>query len=221
MVAGLVVILVIAVLADRAEMVGVKWLLTQLKTAWLIGIVIVFQSELRRLLTYLGQTRILRLFYSDAPDKTVDEVTTAVRALSRQGVGALIVLTRDVGIAGVAETGVKLEAEVSAPLLVSLFQPKTPLHDGAVVITGNRIEAAKCILPLTQNQLDHRLGTRHRAAVGLSEESDAVIVVVSEETRAVSVAINGSLRRDVAPGDLRDLLTEELRKRPGLAVDWS
>ena len=221
MVAGLVVILVVAVLADRMEMVGVKWLLTQLKTVWLIGIVIVFQNELRRLLTYLGQSRIFRLFYPDAPDKTVDEIITAVRALSRQGVGALVGLTRDVGIAGVIETGVRLEAEVSAPLLVSLFQPKTPLHDGAVIITGNRIEAAKCILPLTQNTLDRRLGTRHRAAVGLSEESDAVVVVVSEETQAISVAYNGKLKRDISPGDLREFLTTELRKRPALAADWS
>ncbi len=214
MVAGLVVVLVVAVIAERAEMVGVRWLLTQVKTVWLIGIVIVFQNELRRLLSYLGQNRLFRPFYAGAPDKTIDEVITAVRALSRQGVGALIVLTREVGMAGVIERGVKLESEVSAPLLVTLFQPKTPLHDGAVIITGNRIEAAKCILPLTENPVDPRLGTRHRAALGLSEESDALIIVVSEETRGISLALNGELHRDIGADELRGRLVAEFRERP-------
>ena len=218
MVAGLVVILVVAVIAERTEMVGVRWLLTQIKTVWLIGIVIVFQNEFRRLLSYLGQNRLFRPFYAEAPDKTIDEIITAVRALARQGVGALIVLTREVGMAAVIERGVRLESEVSAPLLVTIFQPRTPLHDGAVVITGNRIEAAKCILPLTDNPVDQRLGTRHRAALGLSEESDALIVVVSEETRTISLASNGRLRRELSPDGLREILVGEFREKPRVSL---
>lgn len=217
MVIGLVILLGVAVLAERTEMIGVSWLLTQVKTIWLIGLVIVFQTELRRLLSYLGQNRLLRPLFSEAPDQTIDEIVTATRVLSGQGVGALIVLTREVGIAGIIETGVRLRAEVSAALLVTLFNPKTPLHDGAVVITGNQIEAAKCILPLTQNPVDPHLGTRHRAAIGLSEESDAVTVVVSEETRAISVASNGGIRRNIPPDELRTLLSRELNRRSVLS----
>jgi diadenylate cyclase len=217
MVIGLVVLLVVAVVAQRAELAGIDWLLTQVKTVWLIGLVIVFQNELRRALTFIGQSRIFRPFISGAPDKTIGEVLTAVRALTRQGIGALIVLTREVGIAPIIDSGRRLDAEVSAPLLVSLFQPKTPLHDGGVVINGDRIEAAACILPLTQNPIDPRLGTRHRAAVGLSEESDALIVVVSEETSSISIAHDGHLERNVTPDGLREFLTREMRRGPLVA----
>jgi diadenylate cyclase len=218
MVVGLIILLGIAVFAERAEMVGVNWLLTQVKTVWLIGLVIVFQSELRRLLSYLGQNRLLRPFFRDAPDQTIDEVVTATRELARTGVGALVVFTREVGIAGIIETGTRLRAEVTAALLVTVFNPKTPLHDGAVVITGDQIEAAKCILPLTQNQVDPNLGTRHRAAIGLSEESDAVVVVVSEETRAISLAADGRLERNIAPEQLRQRLMTELTRHTAPAL---
>ncbi len=218
MVVGLIILLVIAVLAERAQMIGVNWLLTQVKTVWLIGLVIVFQTELRRLLSYLGQNRLLRPLFREAPDQTIDEVVTATRELSRTGVGALIAFTRDVGIAGITETGTRLRAEVTAALLVTIFNPKTPLHDGAVVITGDQIEAAKCILPLTQNHVDPHLGTRHRAAIGLSEESDAVVVVVSEETRGISLAAHGRLQRNVSPDELRDRLMAELTRHTAVAV---
>ena len=217
---GLVVILGVAVLAERAHMVGTDWILTQLKTIWLIGLVIVFQTELRRMLSYLGQSRFIRPFYTEPPDQTIDEVVTAARQLSRQGIGALIVLTRETGIAVVIDSGTHLRAEVSAALLVTIFNPKSPLHDGAVVITNNQVEAAKCILPLTQNPIDPNLGTRHRAAVGLSEESDALIVVVSEETSIISVAIEGRLMRNISPENLRTLLTRELGRRAAVAPAW-
>ncbi len=210
MVIGLIILLAIAVIAERAEMVGSNWLLTQVKTVWLIGLVIVFQTELRRLLTYLGQNRLFRPFLAEAPDQTVNEVVAACRTLSEQGIGALIVITRDVGLAGILETGTRIRAEVSASLIVSLFVPKTPLHDGAVVISGNQIEAAKCILPLTQNEVDPSLGTRHRAALGVSEESDAVVIVVSEETSRISVAVDGVLERALSPEELRARLLREL-----------
>jgi diadenylate cyclase len=213
MVIGLIILLAIAVIAERAEMVGINWLLTQVKTIWLLGLVIVFQNELRRLLSYLGQSRLLSPFFNDAPDQTIDEIVTACKRLSEQGVGALIVLTREIGLAGVIETGTRLRAEVSAPLLVTVFVPRTPLHDGAVVISGNQIEAAKCILPLTQNEVDANLGTRHRAAIGVSEESDAVVVVVSEETAQISVATDGNLRRGISPEELRSFLMRAMNLR--------
>lgn len=213
MVIGLIILLAVAVVAERVEMVGSNWLLTQIKTVWLIGLVIVFQTELRRLLTYLGQSRLFRPFFVEAPEETVDEVVSACKTLSEQGVGALILLTRDVGLAGILETGTRIRAEVSASLLVSIFAPKTPLHDGAAVITGNQIEAAKCILPLTQNEVDPSLGTRHRAALGVSEESDAVVIAVSEETRMVSIAVDGVLERGISPEELRVRLLRELSLR--------
>lgn len=220
MVIGLVVVLAVGVLAERISMVGTGWLLTQVKTIWLIGLVIVFQNELRRALFYLGHNRFVLPFYTEAPDQSIDEVVTATRVLASQGVGALIVMVRDTGIAGIIETGVRMRAEVSAALLVTIFNPKTPLHDGAVVITGSQIDAAKCILPLTPNPIDPNLGTRHRAAVGLSEESDALVVVVSEETSTISVAQNGQLERDISPDNLRSLLTRELGRRPSPIFSW-
>jgi diadenylate cyclase len=220
MVMGLVVILGVAVVAERGEMVGTNWLLTQVKTIWLIGLVIVFQNELRRMLFFLGNNRFIRPFYTSAPDQAVDEVVTATRVLANQGFGALIVLIRDTGIAGIIETGIRVRGDVSAALLVTIFNPKSPLHDGAVVVAGNQVEAAKCILPLTQNPIDPNLGTRHRAAVGLSEESDALIVVVSEETSVISVARNGQLERDISPDVLRTLLMRELGTRPTPSLAW-
>lgn len=220
MVIGLLLVFGVAVLAERSEMVGTNWLLTQVKTVWLIGLVIVFQNELRRMLFYLGHNRFVRPFYGEAPDQAVDEVVTATRVLAGQGLGALMVLVRDTGIAGIVETGVRVRADVSAPLLVTIFNPKSPLHDGAVVISGSQVEAAKCILPLTQNAVDPNLGTRHRAAIGLSEETDAIVVVVSEETSAISVAQEGKLSRDITPEALRAMLTRELGRRPTPILAW-
>jgi diadenylate cyclase len=221
MVVGLILLFGVAVVAERAEMVGVNWLLTQVKTIWLIGLVIVFQAELRRMLFYLGQNRLVRPFYTESPDQTVDEVVTATRVLSNQGVGALVVLTRESGLAGIVETGVRMRADVSAALLVTLFNPKSPLHDGSVVVRGDQIEAAKCILPLTENAVDPSLGTRHRAAIGLSEESDALVVVVSEETSAISIAADGHLERNVSPDGLRASLIRGIGRHPGsAAASW-
>ncbi len=213
MVVGLIVLFGVAIFAERSEMVGVNWLLTQVKTIWLIGLVIVFQTELRRMLFYLGQNRLMRPFLSEAPDQAIDEVVTATRVLSGQGTGALIVMTRDARLGAIADTGVQMRADVSAALLVTIFNTKSPLHDGGVVIYGNQLEAAKCILPLTENDVDPGLGTRHRAAIGMSEESDALVVVVSEETSAISVALGGELQRNMTPDGLRAKLLQNLGHR--------
>jgi diadenylate cyclase len=163
-------------------------------TVWAIAIVILFQPELRRFLIHMGNNPIVARLFPLRSVELVEEIASAAEALSRRQYGGLFVLTREVGLRGVLETGVRLQSEVSQELLVSIFFPRTPLHDGAVVISGTIIQAAKCILPLSNNpDIDGNLGTRHRAALGISEESDALVVVVSEETGQISLAEDGRL----------------------------
>ena len=139
----------------------------------------------------------------------IDEIVKSMRNIARKGYGALIVLVRDTGVKIILETGVSIHAEVSVPLILSIFNPRSPLHDGAIVIQNEIISAAKCILPLSQNpHLDQELGTRHRAALGLVEESDAIVIIVSEETGKISLAMEGNLQRDLDYDKLRNLLTK-------------
>jgi diadenylate cyclase len=215
MTVGLVVILVLSVVAPLFNLGALSWLFQNLKTIWLVAFVVVFQPELRRLLIYIGQTRLARYFVSVAGTRTVEEVIKASLELSKRGYGGLIVLVKETGLRPVVETGVRLQAEVSVPLIVSIFNPRSPLHDGAIVIQNELIEAARCILPLSDNpQLDQTLGTRHRAAVGLSEESDAVVIVISEETGTISVAYKGVLKRGMDEQAMRRELEQDLRVTP-------
>ena len=155
-----------------------------LQTIWAIAFVIIFQPELRRILIYLGQSRFIRRFLSESKSKTIEAVIEASRELVRRKWGGLFVLVREVGLKPIKERATPINAEVSASLLVSIFNPGSPLHDGAVLIQNDIIEAAGCILPLSDSpDLDPQMGTRHRAALGISEESDAVVVVVSEEPK--------------------------------------
>jgi len=212
---GLVLILITSVLASLLNMSGMKWIFDNLKTVWLIAFVIIFQPELRRLLLYIGQSPVIRFFVKVGGTRVIEEVVKAAFELSRRGYGGLMVLVRDTGIRGIIETGMSVRAEVSAPLLVSIFNPRSPLHDGAVIIQNDLVEAAKCILPLTTNpNVDPLLGTRHRAALGLSEESDAVVVVVSEETGRVSVAMDGQLIADLNHEELLRVLEEAFKVKP-------
>ncbi|MDZ7372793.1 MAG: diadenylate cyclase CdaA [candidate division KSB1 bacterium] len=212
MTVGFVLLLMASVIAPLLNMSGLTWILRNLSTVWLLAFVVLFQPELRRLLIRLGQSQIIRLFVRVHENRTVEEVAKAAFELSKRGLGALIVLARDMGLKAIIETGVPIRAEVSVPLLVSIFNLRSPLHDGAVVIQNDILEAAKCLLPLSQSpDLDPSLGTRHRAALGLSEESDAVVVIVSEETGAVSVAVNGELIRNFNYENLRRFLNEALR----------
>lgn len=159
------------------------------------------------MLTHLGQSRIIRFFFKVTQSHVIDELIKGVGILAKHSYGGLIVLIRNTGMKSVVETGVRLQAEVSAQLIVSIFNPRSPLHDGAVVIQDEVIEAAKCILPLTQDEkIDPDLGTRHRAGLGMSEESDALVIVVSEERGTVSIAMNGELTRDVSIETLRKTL---------------
>jgi diadenylate cyclase len=163
------------------------------------ALLVVFQPELRSALARLGRTRVLRYFYRGEAHQVAEEVAEAVDRLSRAGTGAIIALEGEVGLDDYLENGTALTANVSADLIATIFTPYSPLHDGAVLIRGDTIFGAGCILPLTQFPVeDKSLGTRHRAAIGLSEETDAIVVVVSEETSAISVARRGALERGVS-----------------------
>lgn len=209
---GLMLIVVVSFIAQAANLKAMSWILRTVTDIWVIAFIVLFQPELRRLLILVGRNPVVRLFLKADVDQSVDEVIGAVTELSRKKQGALIVLVRVTGIRTIAETGTKMEALVSRSLLLSIFNPKSPLHDGAVIIKDRLIEAARCTLPLSnlttwQGQL---LGTRHRAGLGISEQADVVVVIVSEETGTVSIAENGMLARGLTPAVLRKELKDRL-----------
>ena len=176
------------------------FLMESLVTVALLGLIIVFQPEIRRGLTRLGERPFQWLVGAGTGTESVSPIARAAGNMSRRRIGALVVMERNVGISGIVESGVQLAAEVTSPLLESIFYPNAPLHDGAVVVRGTRVVAAKCLLPLSDTtELGAELGTRHRAAVGVTEETDAIVVVVSEQTGRMSVAHRGDLKpmRDV------------------------
>ena len=209
---GLAIILIVSLITRLFNMSGMTWIFDSLKTVWLIAFVIIFQPELRRMLIYVGQSRIIRYFIKVSSGKTFDEVMKAAVELSKRRYGALIVMTRDTGIKSITETGIRIQAEVSAPLITSIFNARSPLHDGAIIIQNDIVEAAKCILPLSQSpSLGPHFGTRHRAALGLAEESDAVILVISEETGRISVALDGQLVQNLDESDLQSILFDAFK----------
>jgi len=209
---GLAIILIVSLITRLFNMSGMTWIFDSLKTVWLIAFVIIFQPELRRMLIYVGQSRIIRYFIKVSSGKTFDEVMKAAVELSKRRYGALIVMTRDTGIKSITETGIRIQAEVSAPLITSIFNARSPLHDGAIIIQNDSVEAAKCILPLSQSpSLGPHFGTRHRAALGLAEESDAVILVISEETGRISVALDRQLVQNLDESDLQSILFDAFK----------
>ncbi|MEC7226132.1 MAG: diadenylate cyclase CdaA [Candidatus Latescibacterota bacterium] len=210
MLVGLLLLVTLAMAAPWLQMNALAWLLEQVRSILLILLVILFQPELRRLLLALGQSQFLRWFYKVEPSRVIDEVVNGVVQVAEQGYGALIVLGRQSPLGSVVETGVAIDSEVSDDLLTTIFNPRTPLHDQAVVIQGERLIAARCTLPLAEEVEDQRLGTRHRAALGLAQESDAVTIVVSEETRTISLAIGGVLLRGLNRAELKQRLVELL-----------
>lgn len=216
---GLLVIIAAGFLAEFLGLHALSWIIGSLKTIWLIGFLIVFQPELRRALSKLGQHPIVRPFVTHGEaQEAVDLIVNAVFELSETRVGALIVILGQAGLKGVVETGTPLYARSSEELLVSIFQPRSPLHDGAVIMQGDQIVAAGCILPLTQDpRLSRALGTRHRAAIGITEEADCDVVVVSEETGTVSHAKGGQLSRHLTRESLRTTLTAAVERRAAAA----
>jgi len=207
---GLGIILLGAWIADLLDLVGTKWILNYVLTAGALVLVIIFQPELRRALAKLGRGTI-ELGYAPAGNAqdNIDKILKAVLNLSKKRVGALIVFERKTGLKDVIESGTRIDALVSSELLENLFFTNSPLHDGAVIVCDGRVEAAGCFLPLSENkQVGQELGTRHRAALGVSEVSDSVTLVISEETGVISVAQDGGLVRYLDSKAIRDLLED-------------
>jgi diadenylate cyclase len=212
---GLVVITLIGLVARQLDLVAVKWITDSLKTVWLIAFVILFQPEIRHALAQFGRTRYFRSFLRGDHYGVLGEVVRGVETLSERRQGALLVVERNVGLRNFVDTGTRLDAKVSAELLVTLFSPDSPLHDGAVILREDIVVAAGCILPLSSNpRTPGSLGTRHRAALGLSEETDSAVIVVSEQTGGISVAYRGQMKQRLDEGLLRSELSRIFRIRP-------
>lgn len=212
---GLLMIAFVAFVARQFDLIAIRWIADSLKTVWLIAFVIIFQPEIRHMLAQFGRTRYFRSFLRGDTFGVLGEVIRGVETLSQRRHGALIVMERNVGLRNFVETGRRLDAKVSAELLVTLFSPGSPLHDGAVILREDTVVAASCILPLsagTGGPLG--LGTRHRAGIGLSEETDAAVIVVSEETGGISVSYRGVMKRNLNEGELRSELSRIFRLRP-------
>jgi diadenylate cyclase len=210
---GLFLLLVIALMSSLLGLVSLNWLLTAILQNGAIVLVVLFQPELRKALERMGRTRVFRKNakkgIDEEKDTIISEIIQTIMDLSKRRVGALIVFEQQTGLQDVIETGTRLNAEISAPLLENIFEPNTPLHDGAVVIRDNEIMAAACILPLAEaSGVSRELGTRHRAAVGISENTDAIVLVVSEETGIVSLARDGALTRPLTVKALEEILNE-------------
>ena len=210
----LVVLAVVIVLVTRRlRLERVDWLLSSLAPWILIPLCVLFQPEIRRALIRLGENPLFRMFFRPASQFT-EELVKATFSMSRDRIGGLIAIERQVGLSSYVERGVRLDSEVTAEAIKTIFWPGTPLHDGAIVIRQQRIAAAGCLFPLTDNpRFSSELGTRHRAGVGVTEESDAVAIIVSEQTGKVSLAVKGALQQDLGEKELRRAL-EEIAAEP-------
>jgi len=209
---GIVILVLMAIVSYSIGLKAISWLLSQLWNVILVALVLVFQPELRRVLEQLGRGQIFSLARSDlaAADigHVVDEITGAVVSCAKTKTGVLIVMERETGLNDYIETGVLLDAAITQEFLVNIFTPNTPLHDGAAIIRGNRVAAAACFLPLSDNPyINISLGTRHRAGIGISEVSDAMSLIVSEETGVISLARDGKLIRSLDEKQLREKIS--------------
>jgi diadenylate cyclase len=202
---GSLLVLVLFFASSMFPLQTVSWLIRNLLAYVVFAAIVLFQSDIRRALSHLGRARFFRYFSrAERAAETIEEIVTATSLLAKDHIGAIIVLEREIGLRNYVESGIPIDAEVSYDLLTTIFQPPSPLHDGAVIIQEDRLAAAACFLPLTVNpKLDKDLGTRHRAAIGLTEECDAVAVIVSEERGEISVSLNGRISRGLTPDELR------------------
>ena len=215
---GIVLIVIITILSGIFEFRILNWLLTIFTTYGVIALMVIFQPELRRMLEQLGTNKFTRFFgiglEKNLETKTKEDIykiVIAAKELSNSKTGGLIVLERDIQLNDIMDSGVRIDADVSPQLIVNLFVPKTPLHDGAIIVSKNKIAAAACILPLSDDkQITKGLGTRHRAALGISRETDAIAVVISEETGKISIAKDGNLIVDLKEEALRSILIKNL-----------
>jgi diadenylate cyclase len=200
LVKGLLILALVTVLSDKFNLYTLNWILRNTMTLGVIALVIVFQPELRRALEYVGRSKFITPQFAQMDKERVKMLTTAiikaVDYFSSNKVGALIIMERETSLNDIAETGTKIDAEISTELLGNLFYEGAPLHDGAAIVRGDRVYAAGCVLPLTQSKtLSKDLGTRHRAGIGITENSDAIAIIVSEETGIISIAVDGKLSR--------------------------
>src|ERR1700724_3296343 len=212
MLAGVAVVAIVFYLARVGELTTLNWLISRLVPYVLFALIVVFQSEIRHLLANVG--RHLRFGRGSASESdTYDDIVLAANLFSQHQTGALIVIEREIGLRTYIESGVPLDARLSYDLLETIFRPSAPLHDGAVIVQKDRIAAAACFLPLSMNPvLSTQLGTRHRAGIGVTEETDAIAVIVSEETGGISLAVGGHIERDLTVERLRDRMGELLRR---------
>jgi diadenylate cyclase len=212
---GIMVIVITWLVSRYFELTTLHWLMSQAFTFGVLALVIIFQPELRRALEQLGRGRLFSRTHTIQDEETlrrlVQEVGKSVTYMAKRRIGALIVIERDTGLNDYVETGIAINGRVSSELLINIFIPNTPLHDGAVILRKDTVLAAGCYLPLSENtSISKELGTRHRAAIGMSEVSDGLSVVVSEETGQVSFAVNGEVRRNLSEEQLTELLMEYL-----------
>lgn len=216
---GSAFVLVLFYVSRRFPLQTVNWLIRNVFVYAGFAAIVLFQSDIRRALSHLGRSPFFRYFAgSKQADETIEEVMTAAGLLAQGHVGALIVIEREIGLRNYVESGIPLDAAVSYDLITTIFQPGAPMHDGAVIIQEDRIAAAACFLPLTVSpKFDRDLGTRHRAAIGVTEESDAIAVVVSEERGEISLAFDGRIERALTPERLRGRLNELVRHQRGSA----
>ena len=212
MLIGVVILLISSFIFNSLDLAAMSWLLNQFQTVWVVAFVILFQPEIRRLLIYVGQTRFFQTIFRMGTSRSLESIVEASLLMSEKKWGALIVIQRETGLRSYKEAGIQLKAEVSTPLLLSIFNPNSSMHDGAVILQNTLIEAAGCILPLTESQMiSPEMGTRHRAALGITEESDALVVVISEERGSISIAENGRFTSlDIDEMELRRYLNERL-----------
>ena len=196
---GLLLLVVATVLSKWMHLYTLHWLLSGLISAGLVAIVVIFQPELRRALEYLGRSRITNVFGEvdkEEAKRIVGQFVEAVDSMSANRTGALIVIEREISLNDIVETGTVIDSQITAQMIGTIFYEGTPLHDGAVIVRGDKLYAAGCVLPLTHNkELNKELGTRHRAGIGITENSDALVIIVSEETGIISIAQNGKLTR--------------------------
>jgi len=211
---GLALIVVFFYFSRWIALETVSWMLTNVLPYFVFVIIVIFQHEIRRALVRFGQAPLFGGFSTINRNEFYDEIVLAVRTLTTNQTGALIVIERDIGLKTYIESGIALDATLSYDLLVSIFNPSVPLHDGAVIIQNRRIAAGACFLPLTvKPRLSKELGTRHRAAIGVTEETDAVAIVVSEETGAISFAHDGEMERYLDPDTLRQRLRNAFERK--------
>jgi diadenylate cyclase len=211
---GIILIILVHIVSNFLGLNTLQWLMDRAITWGFLAIIIIFQPELRRALEQIGRGRLFSRSSGNEDEEQVKMVEAIIKAteyMAKRRIGALISIERETGMGDYIETGIILNARVSSELLINIFIPNTPLHDGAVIIQKNHVAAAACYLPLSESPfISKELGTRHRAALGISEVTDSITVVVSEETGAVSITKNGELHRDLTPEQFRELLTKEL-----------